>query len=73
MLEFKETAVPNTKTHFPQVPLETVKRMAEEQDGEPIEPIEKGTPEQLRGPAKKAMHGKSSVQAKPESEDGEVL
>jgi hypothetical protein len=43
----------NTKTHFPQVPLETVKKIAEEQNAEPIE---METPEQLRGPTKKVTN-----------------
>ncbi len=50
--------MPNTKTHFPQVPVEVVKKIAQEQDGEPIE---KETPEQLRGPTEKEPTGKPSA------------
>jgi hypothetical protein len=56
----------NTKTHFPQVPLEIVKKMAEEQNGVPVG---KETPEQLRGSTKKAASDKPSAQVKPEGEN----
>lgn len=49
----KENMVLNTKTHFPQVPVEIVKKIAEEQNAEPIE---METPEQLRGPTKKVTN-----------------
>jgi len=58
--------VPNAKTHFPQIPLEIVKKIVEEENGEPLA---NEKPEQLRGPTKKkAANGTPSAQAKPEEE-----
>ena len=60
----------NRKTHFPQVPLEIVKKIIEEENGPQVN---EETPEQLRGPTKKAAHGKPSVHVKLEGENGEAL
>jgi len=52
------------KTHFPQVPIEIAKKIAEEENGPRIN---EETPEQLRA------NGKPSAQVKPEDENKEVL
>jgi hypothetical protein len=64
--KLKENVVPNTKTHFPQVPLEIAKKIAEEESSAQVS---EETPEQLRGPTKKVTNGKSSAQVKPEDEN----
>jgi hypothetical protein len=64
--KLKENVVPNTKTHYPQVPLEIAKKIAEEENGPQVN---EETPEQLRGPTKKVTNGKSSAQVKPEDEN----
>jgi hypothetical protein len=60
----------NTKTHYPQVPLEIVNKIIEEENAPQVN---EETPEQLRGPTKKATNGKSSAQVKPEGENAESL
>ena len=59
--------MPNAKTHFPQIPLEIVKKIVEEENGEPMV---NERPEPLRGPTKRkrATNGTPSAQVKPEDE-----
>jgi len=48
-----------TKTHFPQVSLEIVKKIAEEENGELIN---QDRPEQLREPTEKRTNGNASME-----------
>ncbi len=64
--KLKENVVPNTKTHYPQVPLEIAKKIAEEENGLQVN---EETPEQLRGPTKKVADGNPSAQVKREGEN----
>jgi hypothetical protein len=62
--------VTKTKTHFPQVPLEIVKKIVEEENGEYLD---EETPELLRGPAKDGTNGEVSVEVRPKNGKREVL
>ena len=58
--------MPKTETHFPQVPLEIVKKIVEEENGGEIDGE---TPEKFKRPTKKVTNGQPSAQADPEGEN----
>ncbi len=62
--------MPKTETHFPQVPLEIVRKILEAENGGEIDGE---TPEKFRGPTKKVTNGQPSAQAGPEGEDAMSL